>query len=357
MPDNGTGEKTEEPTPKRKREAREKGNVAKSKEISQAFTLLASFLLLYFFMQEIMFNVMAGIERYFSALIVDPLSVDTAGRLLQDAMIYTVQTIYPVLIVTAVVGFFINFLQIGPLFTTKNLAPDIKKLNPIKGLKNIFSLRGFVEFLKSLLKLGIITFIAQSFLKNNIIIFRRSLDQSLNLALAEIALLISKMGFTIIAAMVLLGIFDLLYQRWQHNKDLKMSKYEVKQERKEMEGDPVILQKRREKQRQFSLNRMMNAVKDADVVITNPTHIAVALQYDLDEMDAPIVAAKGEGFVAEKIKEKAKELEIEIVENKPLARSLNSMTEIGDQVPVELYQAVAEVLAHVFKENNRINGG
>ncbi len=355
MPDNGTGEKTEEPTPKRKREAREKGNVAKSKEISQAFTLLASFLLLYFFMQQIMYNVMAGIERYFSTLIVDPLSVDTAARLLQDTMIYTVQTIYPVLIVTAAVGFSINFLQIGPLFTTKNLAPDIKKLDPIKGLKNIFSLRGFVEFLKSLLKLGIIAFIAQSFLKNNIIIFKRSLNQGLDLALAEIASLISRMGFTIIAAMVLLGIFDLLYQQWQHNKDLKMSKYEVKQERKEMEGDPMILQKRKEKQRQFSLNRMMNSVKDADVVITNPTHIAVALQYDLDEMDAPIVAAKGEGFVAEKIKEKAKELEIEIVENKPLARSLNSMTEIGDQVPVELYQAVAEVLAYIFKENNRFN--
>ncbi|MGM0602298.1 MAG: flagellar biosynthesis protein FlhB [Bacillota bacterium] len=355
MPDDGTGEKTEDPTPKRKRDAREKGNVAKSKEISQAFTLLASFLLLYFFMQQIMFNVMAGIERYFSDFIVDPLSVDMAGRLLQDTMIYTVKTIYPVLIVTAVVGFFVNFLQIGPLFTTKNLAPDIKKMDPIKGLKNIFSLRGFVEFLKSLLKLGIIAFIAQSFLKNNIIIFRRSLNQGLELALAEIALLISKMGFTIIAAMVLLGIFDLLYQRWQHNKDLKMSKYEVKQERKEMEGDPVILQKRREKQRQISLNRMMNAVKDADVVITNPTHIAVALQYDLDEMDAPVVVAKGEGFVAEKIKGKAKELEIEIVENKPLARSLNKMAEIGDQIPVELYQAVAEIMAYVFKENNRFN--
>jgi flagellar biosynthetic protein FlhB len=161
------------------------------------------------------------------------------------------------------------------------------------------------------------------------------------------------MGFTIIAALIVMGILDLLYQRWQHNKDLKMSKYEVKQERKEMEGDPMVLQQRKQRQREMSMNRMMSAVQDADVVITNPTHIAVALKYDLEEMDAPVIVAKGERLIAQKIKEKAREAEIEIVENKPLARSLNEMTEIGDQVPVELYQAVAEILAQIFREEKR----
>mgnify|MGYP006282209389 FL=1 len=132
-----------------------------------------------------------------------------------------------------------------------------------------------------------------------------------------------------------------------------MSKYEVKQERKEREGDPLIKQQRKQKQQEMSMNRMMTEMEEADVVITNPTHIAVALKYDLEEMEAPVVLAKGEGHIAEKIKEKAKELEIEIVENKPIVRSLNEMTEIGDEIPVDLYQAVAEILAFVFKNNNK----
>lgn len=352
MADGGTGEKTEEPTAKRKREAKEEGNVAKAKEISQAFTLLASFFFLYILMQQIFFGVLNELQFYFKNLIIEPFTINMSFNILYQAFFSAVESIYPIMIVAAAAGVLINFLQIGALFTTKPLVPDIKKINPIKGAKNIFSLRGFVELLKSLFKLAIISAIAYRFLMGNLEIFEKSIHQGLNESLLAIAALISRMGFAIIAALIVLGVLDLLYQRWQHNKDLKMSKYEVKQERKEMEGDPMIQQQRKQRQREMSMNRMMSSVKDADVVITNPTHIAVALKYDLDEMDAPVVVAKGEDFIAQKIKEKAREAEVEIIENKPLARSLNKMTEIGEQVPVELYQAVAEILAKIFQKRN-----
>ena len=350
MADDGTGEKTEDPTPKRKREAREEGNVAKGKEIGQAVTLLASFLFLYFLMQQIFFGVLDRMQFYFKNLITEDFTINLTFDILFESFFSIIELTYPIMIVTAAAGILINFLQIGALFTTKPLVPDIKKINPIKGAKNIFSLKGFVELLKSLFKLGLIAAIAYFYLSNNIDIFKKSLNQGLDESLVAIASLISRMAFAIIGALIILGVLDLLYQRWQHNKDLKMSKYEVKQERKEMEGDPMVQQQRKEKQREMSMNRMMSSVKDADVVVTNPTHIAVALEYDIDEMEAPVVVAKGEDFVAKKIKEKAKENEVEIIENKPLARSLNKMTEIGDQVPVELYQAVAEILAKIFQD-------
>ncbi|MFP4020047.1 MAG: flagellar biosynthesis protein FlhB [Halanaerobium sp.] len=352
MADDGTGEKTEEPTAKRKREAKEEGNVAKGKEINQAFTLLASFMFLYFLMQQIFFGVLNHMQYYFKNLIIEPFTINMTFNILYDAFFAIIETIYPVMIVAAAAGVLVNYVQIGALFTTKPLVPDLKKVDPIKGAKNIFSLKGFVELLKSLFKLAVIAAIAYRFLMGNLDVFQNSIHQGLDESLVAIAGLIARMAFAIIAALIILGVLDLLYQRWQHNKDLKMSKYEVKQERKEMEGDPMIQQQRKQRQREMSMNRMMSSVKDADVVITNPTHIAVALEYDLDEMEAPLVVAKGEDFIAQKIKEKAREAEVEIIENKPLARSLNKMTEIGDQVPVELYQAVAEILAKIFQKRN-----
>lgn len=349
MADDGTGEKTEEPTSKRKKEAKEEGNVAKGKEIGQAITLLASFMFLYFLMQQIFFGVLNEIQYYFKNLIIEPFTIKMTFTILYDAFFSVIEKIYPIMIVTAAAGILVNFLQIGALFTTKPLVPDLKKVDPIKGAKNIFSLKGVVELLKSLFKLALIAVIAYRFLMGNLDIFQKSINQGLEESLSAIAHLISRMAFAVIIALVILGILDLLYQRWQHNKDLKMSKYEVKQERKEMEGDPMIQQQRKQRQREMSMNRMMSSVKDADVVITNPTHIAVALEYDLDKMEAPVVVAKGEDFVAQKIKEKAREADVKIIENKPLARSLNKMTEIGDQVPIELYQAVAEILAEIFK--------
>ncbi len=353
MADSPTGEKTEEPTPKRKREAREEGNVAKSQELSQAFTLMGSFLILYFMFPHILYTFL---ERMHILLVHNNYNLlNKSGTfvVIMENMLFAVKLLAPIMLAAAVMGIFINFIQVGPLFTGKSIVPKFSNIDPIKGAKKIFSLKTVVELIKSLAKVVIIAFIAYMYLRNNIFKLTTLSEQGIKPALIFLGSLIFRIAATVIIFLVILGIADYLYQRWEHKKNLKMSKYEVKQERKEMEGDPLYRQKRREKQRQMSMNRMMANMKEADVVITNPTHIAVALKYDLEEMNAPVVVAKGEGYVAQKIREKAEELNIEIIEDKLLARSLNSGVEIGEEIPAELYQAVAEILAYIYKQNNK----
>ena len=353
MADNSTGQKTEEPTPKRKREAREKGQVAKSQELNQAFTLLASFSILYILFSSMMDDLMMKVTDYLTFDSVVLLTKANAYEILMETIIFVVSLVAPVMIAAAVMGIIINFSQVGPLFTGESIKPKLENINIIKGFKKIFSLKSLVEMVKAVLKIIIIAVIAYIFIKNSIMDLVTMTEQGLNPALMMIAEIIFKTAIAIIIFLIGVGIFDFAYQKWEHKKNLKMSKYEVKQERKEMEGDPQLKQRRREKQRQMSLNRMMSAMEESDVIITNPTHIAVALKFDIEDMEAPKVVAKGEGYVAIKIKEKAQELDIEIVENKPLARSLNKICEIGDLIPEELFEAVAEILAYVYKKENR----
>jgi len=352
MADNSTGQKTEEPTPKRKREAREKGQVAKSQELNQAFTLLASFSMLYILFSGMMDSLTMEVTSYLDFDTVVNLDIASAYNILMEAIFYVASLVVPVMLASAIMGIVINFSQVGPLFTGESLKPKLDSLNIIKGFGKLFSIKSLVEMVKSVLKIIIIAVIAYIYLRNSITDLITMTEQGLQPALMMIGNLIFKAAVAITIFLVGVGVFDFIYQKWEHKRNLKMTKYEVKQERKEMEGDPMIQQQRKQRQREMSMNRMMSSVKDADVVITNPTHIAVALEYDLDEMEAPIIVAKGEDFVAQKIKEKAREAEVEIIENKPLARSLNKMAEIGDQVPVELYQAVAEILAKIFQKRN-----
>lgn len=352
MPDDPPGEKTEDPTPKRKQEAREEGNVAKSQELGQAFTLLGSFLVLYLSFGNIINSLQNKVSQLISLKNIPVLTPGNFFELLMENIVYIVQLVIPVMITSAVTGLVINFIQVGPLFTGKALQPKPQNINPVSGLNNMFSLKTIVELIKSLLKAAVIIIIAYIYIKGYWFDLLTMSEQGLKPALVLLGTLIFRVAIAIIIFLVVLGIADYIYQRWEHIKELKMTKYEVKQERKEREGDPQLKQRRKEKQRQMSMNRMINAMEDADVVITNPTHIAVALKYDLDEMDAPVLVAKGEGFMARKIKEKAKEMEIEIVENKSLARALNESTEIGQEIPADLYQAVAEILAFIYRSNN-----
>ena len=353
MADNSTGQKTEEPTPKRKREAREKGQVAKSQELNQAFTLLASFSMLYILFSGMMDSLTMEVTSYLDFDTVVNLDIASSYNILMEAIFYVASLVVPVMLASAIMGIVINFSQVGPLFTGESLKPKLDSLNIIKGFGKLFSIKSLVEMVKSVLKIIIIAVIAYIYLRNSITDLITMTEQGLYPALMLIGNLIFKAAVAITIFLVGVGVFDFIYQKWEHKRNLKMSKYEVKQERKEMEGDPQLKQKRKEKQRQMSVNRMMSEVENADVVITNPTHIAVALEFDIKEMDAPKVIAKGEGYVALKIKEKAKELDIEIVENKPLARSLNKMCEIDDFIPEELFEAVAEILAYVYKKENR----
>ena len=354
MPEEAPGEKTEEPTPKRKREAREEGQVAKSQELSQAFTLLAGFLVLFFFFSNIMFSLEKYTRELLSFNSVPVISSGDFINMIGENLLFLVQVAMPVMGAVAVVGIVINFIQVGPLFTAKSMQPKFSNIDPFKGLKNIFSLKTLIELLKSLLKAAGIVIISYFIIRQSWSQLIALPNMGLRSALVFMGNLIFRVGISIIIFLIALGVADFAYQRWEHYRNLKMSKYEVKQERKEQEGDPQLKSKRKEKQRQMSLNRMMTAMEEADVVITNPTHIAVALKYEFEDMEAPLLVAKGEGYVAQKIKEKAEEFEIEIVEDKPLARALNKTTEIGQQIPEDLYQAVAEILAFIYREDRNM---
>lgn len=353
MADSPTGEKTEKPTSKRLQKAREDGQVATSKELGAAFTLLASFLMIHFVFKGMLYSMAGKMRLTISLNSIPEITKESVITLLFDNFIYIAKLVAPVMLTAAIVGGLVSFLQVGPLFTPKVILPKFSKINPISGFKKIFSLKSLMELAKSLSKIIIISIITYFQLRLAWPNLLTTTYQGFEPALLFIANLIFRVGISVIIFLIILGVIDFIYQKYDHMKNLKMTKYEVKQEHKEQEGDPQIKSKRRQKQMQMSLNRMIKAMEEADVVITNPTHIAVALKFDIDTMDAPTVVAKGEGYMAQKIKEKAREFEIEIVENKPLARALNSTTEIGDEIPVDLYQAVAEVLAFIFRSSNK----
>jgi len=261
----------------------------------------------------------------------------------------------PVMFAILIIGLGINFFQVGLNFSTEAIEVKLDKLNPINGFGRIFSKRSLVELAKSVLKIVIIGFFLYNYLKDEILTMPQFIYYDLGTSLQEIAKILFAMVFQVIAVILILAIIDFAYQKWQTTQDLKMTKQEVKDELKQSEGDPQIKGKIRQKQRQMAMARMMQEVPKADVIVTNPTHYAVALQYHKG-MVAPVVVAKGQDLVAQRIKGIAKENHVPIVENKPLARALFSSVEIGDAVPTELYQAVAEVLAYVYRLKHRKYG-
>lgn len=348
------GEKTEKPTPRRLQKAREEGQVAKSQELNSAFTLLGSFLVLYLIFNNLLQSLLGRMTMYLSLSRLPDLTKANSLTLITDSFFFIARLVGPVLLVSAIIGVLISFLQVGPLFTLKVIQPKLSKINPLEGAKRLFSLKSVVELFKSLAKAILIGFLTYLQLKNSWPHLITLSQQGIEPALLFVGNLIFRITVNIIIFLIILGIADYIYQRWEFMKNLRMTKQEVKDEYKQYEGDPKIKSKRRQIQLQVSMNRMIRAMEEADVVITNPTHIAVALKFKIETMEVPVVVAKGEGFIAQKIKERAEELGIEIVENKPLARALNETTEIGDEIPPDLYQAVAEVLAFVYRNNKRL---
>ena len=251
------------------------------------------------------------------------------------------------------VAFASDIIQVKWKVTLKPLQPKFSKLNPISGFKKIFSKEALFELLKSLIKIGIVCWIAYSTLRDEFHNIFFLYDMPLKQAIVFIGDLAISIGLSISLTYVLIALADFVYQKLRFNEDMMMTKQEVKDEYKNTEGNPEIKSKQRARMREVSQRRMMQDLKTADVVITNPTHYAVAVKYDQNESSAPVVVAKGEDYLAAKIKEAAKENEIEIVENKPLARMLYANVDIGAQIPPELYQAVAEVLAFVYNLKNK----
>ncbi|MDU2066812.1 MAG: flagellar biosynthesis protein FlhB, partial [Sporomusaceae bacterium] len=264
------------------------------------------------------------------------------------------QAALPLMAIIVIVSVAINYFQVGFVFTLEPLIPSLDKLNPISGFSRMFSMRSLVELAKSIFKIFIISFFIYRFAEDQANNLPKIISFDLISSLQWICSLGLDLAFRIITVLLVLSVADYYFQLWQHNKSLKMSKQEVKEEMKQAEGDPKIKSQIKQKQRAMAMQRMMQEVPSASVVVTNPTHFAVALKYEPD-MPAPLVVAKGQDYLAFRIKEVAREHGVTIVENKPLARSLYSLTEIGDLVPAELYQAVAEVLAYVYRLKKKLS--
>lgn len=344
-----SGEKTEKATPRRKREAREKGQIFKSVEVNTALSMLVMFGVLALFGRTIVENIKKLMHYFFTMQAPDEFGVSAAVATFGDAVWMFMGIIAPLLVAAFVAGVVFNLVQVGFMFSTKALAPKFDRISPISGFKRVFSKRTLLDLVKAIIKITILAVVAYNAYQQHMEEFTALMGQDVNMATASFVEIILSVAFNLAIAFALFAPFDYMYQRWKYNKDLMMTKQEVKDEYKLTEGNPQIKGRIAQKQRQMSRMRMVQAVKDADVVITNPTHYAVALEYKEGKNTAPVIVAKGKDFLAQKIKEKAREASVEIVENKPLAQSLYFFCEVGDEVPEDMYKAVAEVLAYVYR--------
>ena len=350
------GDKTEKATPKKLDDARKEGRVARSSDLINGFMLL-----LMFFVLKLFGGIMAGLfldsfVKYYnkaSDISMEVFDVRQAVNLSNEIVLDIVIASLPVLIGSFVVALVGNIVQVGWKVTGKPLKPKLDRLNPIGGFKRMFSQEKVVELIKSILKVLAIALVAYNEVKDRWKFILNLYDFEFMQAILNIFDIVLDVGIKISLIFVIIGLADFGYQKWKHLHDLRMSKQEVKDEMKQSEGDPQIKGQIRQKMREGARRRMMQDLPKADVVITNPTHFAVAVKYDKETAEAPYVLAKGADYVAANIKEIAKQNNIEIVENKPLARMLYYNVEIGDQIPPELYQMVAEVLAYVYSVKNK----
>lgn len=352
MADSGAQDKTEQPTPKRKEEARKKGQVAKSMEVNTAIILATGSLLLLGY-GPFMFRHFAemGIQ-IFGNVSTYKITATTLPGLAWHGASSMLLVLAPFWAVIFVAGLAANFGQVGIRISEEVFKPKWNKLNLFNGLKELFTRAPF-ELGKNVLKMGLVGTVVFFVIKSHIQEFFYLGD----LGVPGILNFIGKVGFEIMAkvvmAVVVLAVIDYAYQRYRHIKQLKMSKQEVKEEFKQTEGDPQVKAKVRQLQEEMARSRMMQDVPEADVVITNPTHYAVALKYKPEEMEAPIVLAKGMRKVAQRIKKVAREHDIPVIENPPLARSLYSLVEVGQEIPAKFYRAIAEILAQIFQMKQR----
>ncbi|MCR5156640.1 MAG: flagellar biosynthesis protein FlhB [Butyrivibrio sp.] len=353
-------EKSEEPTAKKLDDARKEGQVAKSQEVATAFSLMALFIILrvgYGFMgtnfQNLfsrIYNNIPNVARTYDGFI----PVELIRSLLTNAILTMLLISAPFFIIAFIIAFVSDLVQVGFKPTSKPLQPKLSKLNPISGMKKIFSARKIFELGKSILKLVVMAAVIYSFFSGRTESIFLLYDIPLKQAIGLMGSLIIDLGIRLAAAYLVIAAIDLIYQRRKFHKDMMMTKQEVKDEFKNSEGDPAVKSAQKRRMMEASRRRMMQQLPQADVVITNPTHYAVAIKYDADENDAPMVVAKGADYLAQKIKEVARENDVEIVENKPLARMLYTNVEVGEMVPPELYRAVAEVLAYVYHLKGKV---
>ena len=354
------GEKTEEPTAKKLEDARKEGQVAKSKEIANGLGLLALFLLLKIMVGSIGTSFLESFSMVYNRIpVICKLNGGTSPMgdisvLLRTVMLRLLIILLPVLLIGFAVAFVSDLFQVKWRPTSKPLQPKFSKLNPLNGIKKIFSAQSLVELVKSVAKILLIALVTYSYIKNKSGLLYALYDMSMMQAVNLIGETVIELGIRISAIYMIIAGADFMYQKYKFKNDMKMTKQEVKEEYKNAEGDPEIKGKIKARMREASQRRMMQAIPKADVVITNPTHYAVAIRYDTEVAPAPIVVAKGSDYLAQKIKQIARENNVEIVEDKPLARMLFANVDVDKQIPPELYQAVAEILAMVYHAQGKV---
>lgn len=346
--------KTEKATPKKRRDERKKGNIFLSRDIVVVATLVAGFAIL-----RLVFPMMYTYTSVFlkqciqQSASIENLNPSFLKELAFRFALLTLVCTGPLMAANILSTIVATVAQTKPIFIVENLKPKFSRLSFIKGLTRLFSAKSLVEMLKNLIKIGILLYLIYNFVVDQLWTFAKTLDTSITVATAYLLSVIMDMIIQIGLAFAVISAFDFFYQWWSYEKQIRMSKQEIKEEYKQIEGDPQIKGKIKEMQRRMAQSRMMQAVPQADVVIRNPTHFAVALRYDLEHDDAPCVIAKGADHVALRIVEIAEQNGVAVVENKPLARALYAQTEIGQQIPPEHYGAIADILVYVYKLNNR----
>ena len=354
------GEKTEPATQKKLDDARKEGQVAKSREIANGMGLMALFLVLKIWTGNMGTSFLKTFENIYNRIpqVANLLGGTAPERemmlLLRHGAVQLLLITLPILLIGFMVAFISDVWQVKWRPTAKPLQPKFSKLDPIKGFQKIFSVNSLVELIKAFIKIAIIVYMAYNYIKDKTEYLFYLYDMDIMPALKFILQVVTDLGIRIAVVYLIFAFADFAYQKWKFSEDMKMTKQEVKEEYKNQEGDPQIKGKIRQKMMEVSRRRMMQALPQADVVITNPTHYAVAIKYDPAVSDAPVVIAKGQDYLAQKIKEIAREHKVEIVENKPLARMLFANVEVGEAVPPELYQAVAEVLAFVYHLKGKV---
>ncbi len=351
MPDD-RDERTEEATPRRREEARQKGNIAKSMELNYALVFLTGVMSVYFFIKHMFANIREVFIYYLTHLNYD-LTVANAYALAFTLVKQMFVIVFPVLLALIVVSIFSNVAQFGFLMSSEALVPKFERINPISGLGRLFSMRGLVELLKSIVKIAIIGYVVYFTIKSGYEQYLMLSYAPVNTIIVFVLTVIYKVAIRAGIAMLVLAVFDFGYQRWQYEQDMKMTIQEIKEEYRNTEGDPLVKSRIRSIQREMARRRMMEEVPKADVVITNPTHYAVAIQYDPLTMSAPKVIAKGQRLIAQKIREIAEGNRIPLVENPPVARAIYASVDVGDEVPEEYYTVIAEILAYVYKLKNK----
>lgn len=354
MAESNSDEKTEAPSQKRREDARKEGQVAFSKEVSSC-ALLGGFLVLLYFTGNMMIQAYKDVLIYaFNNLDWPPLTIPNIQNLLDLFLTKSAIMIAPFFSVSIVVGVASSVIQVGFNLTLKPIIPKLEKISPLKGIARQFSKQAFSELIKTLFKMGVIGYIGYYTYVENIermiALIHTNPQELLNNAGSIIAIFV----FRLFIALLVMAVFDYMFQRWDLEQKLKMSKQELKEELKQAEGDPALKAKIRQIQQQLSQARMMQEVPGADVVVSNPTHFAIALKYDRDAMRAPVVIAKGADYVALRIIEIAGENNIIVYQNPPVARGMYFQVEIGDEVPEDFYKAVAEILAFVYKTKKKL---